>query len=87
MQGCDSIEFLAKYKDWLAVKKISITNDTKPEEIVLQLAGIRQSLDRKAFEMIILRYQQPLLNYLGRLTGDREQAQDFTQEAGEVACR
>jgi RNA polymerase sigma-70 factor (ECF subfamily) len=30
--------------------------------------------------MIILKYQQPLLNYLGRLTGEREQAQDFTQE-------
>ena len=36
--------------------------------------------DRKAFEMIILKYQQPLLNYLGRMTGEREQAQDFTQE-------
>ena len=43
---------------------------------------VRRALkgDRKAFEMIILKYQQPLLNYLGRLTGEREQAQDFTQE-------
>ena len=45
-------------------------------------ALVRRTLkgDRKAFEMIILKYQQPLLNYLGRLTGEREQAQDFTQE-------
>jgi RNA polymerase sigma-70 factor (ECF subfamily) len=45
-------------------------------------ALVRRALkgDRKAFEMIILKYQQPLLNYLGRLTGEREQAQDFTQE-------
>jgi len=45
-------------------------------------ALVRRALkgDRKAFEMIILKYQQPLLNYLGRMTGEREQAQDFTQE-------
>ena len=30
--------------------------------------------------MIINRYQQPLLNYLGRITGERELALDFTQE-------
>lgn len=36
--------------------------------------------DKRAFEMIITRYQQPLLNYLGRMTGERELALDFTQE-------
>ena len=36
--------------------------------------------DRKAFEMIILRYQQPLVNYLGRMTGERETALDFAQD-------
>lgn len=36
--------------------------------------------DRKAFEMIILRYQQPLLNYLGRVLNERELAADFCQE-------
>ena len=36
--------------------------------------------DRKAFEMIILRYQQPLVNYLGRMTGERETAHDFAQD-------
>jgi len=43
---------------------------------------VRKALkgDRKAFEMIILRYQQPLVNYLGRMTGDREAALDFAQD-------
>jgi RNA polymerase sigma-70 factor (ECF subfamily) len=43
---------------------------------------VRKALkgDRKAFEMIILRYQQPLVNYLGRLTGERETALDFAQD-------
>ncbi|MBN2244309.1 MAG: sigma-70 family RNA polymerase sigma factor [Candidatus Aminicenantes bacterium] len=36
--------------------------------------------DRKAFEMIIQRYQQPLLNYIGRMVRDHELALDFTQE-------
>ncbi len=45
-------------------------------------ALVRRTLrgDKRAFEMIITRYQQPLLNYLGRMTGEREMALDFTQE-------
>jgi hypothetical protein len=52
MPDSDSIEFLAKYKNWLAVKKISISEDTKPEEIALQLSSIRQSIDKKSFEIL-----------------------------------
>lgn len=48
----DSIEFLAKYKNWIAVKKIAITETTAPEDIVLGLSGIRQSVDRKSFEIL-----------------------------------
>jgi RNA polymerase sigma-70 factor, ECF subfamily len=36
--------------------------------------------DNEAFEMIIQRYQQPLLNYIGRMVRDHELALDFTQE-------
>ena len=36
--------------------------------------------DRKAFEMIIVKYQQPLVSYLGRMTGERETALDFAQD-------
>ena len=36
--------------------------------------------DKKAFEMIVSNYQQPLLNYIGRMVGEREMALDFTQE-------
>ncbi|MDE1873909.1 MAG: DUF2666 family protein [Candidatus Micrarchaeota archaeon] len=52
MPEADSIEFLAKYKNWLAVKKITIGPDTKPEEIVLQMSSIRQSVDKKSFELL-----------------------------------
>jgi len=36
--------------------------------------------DKKAFEMILNRHQQALLNYIGRMIGDRELASDFTQD-------
>ncbi len=32
--------------------------------------------DKKAFEMIVRKYQQPLLNYVGRMVGEREMALD-----------
>lgn len=50
-----------------------MTEDTKLVEQALK--G-----DRKAFEMIVRRYEQPLLNYLGRTTGERETALDFAQD-------
>ncbi len=52
MADGDSIEFAAKYGQWVAIKRMSITGDTKPEEVVFNLAAIRQSLDRKSFEFL-----------------------------------
>jgi len=36
--------------------------------------------EKEAFEMIIRKYQQPMLNYIGRMVGERELALDFTQD-------
>ncbi len=43
---------------------------------------VRKALkgDRKAFEMIVLRYEQSLVNYFGRIVGEREMALDFAQD-------
>ena len=43
---------------------------------------VRRTLrgDKKAFEMVVRKYQQPLLNYVGRMVGERELALDFTQD-------
>ncbi len=49
--------------------------DEDRELVELTLQG-----DKKAFEMILNRHQQALLNYIGRMVGDRELALDFTQE-------
>lgn len=43
---------------------------------------VRRALrgDRRAFEMIVRKYQQPLLQYVGRMVREREQALDVSQE-------
>ena len=43
---------------------------------------VRKALkgDRKAFEMIVLRYEKSLVNYFGRIVGEREMALDFAQD-------
>jgi hypothetical protein len=48
----DSIEFSAKYGSWVAVKRITIHGDTKPAEVAAHLASVRQSIDRKSFEIL-----------------------------------
>ena len=35
---------------------------------------------KEAFEMIVRKYQNSLLNYIGRMVGERQLALDFTQE-------
>ena len=41
------IAFMAKYKDWISIKKLSVSDDTKPEEIAAHLSSIRMTVDRK----------------------------------------
>jgi RNA polymerase sigma-70 factor (ECF subfamily) len=43
---------------------------------------VRRTLrgDKGAFEMIVRRYQQPMVNYIGRMVREREMALDFSQE-------
>lgn len=48
----DSIEFMAKYRDWIAIRKMNIYDNTRPEEVAFHLASIRQTLDKKAFEFL-----------------------------------
>ncbi|MDE1860691.1 MAG: DUF2666 family protein [Candidatus Micrarchaeota archaeon] len=48
----DGITFAAKYKDWIAIKKMSINPNTKPEEISAHLSSIRIATDRKEAEIL-----------------------------------
>jgi RNA polymerase sigma-70 factor (ECF subfamily) len=55
---------------------LSSMNEEKDQDL------IRRTLrgDKKAFEMIVRKYQQPLLGYVSRMVGQREMALDFTQD-------
>ena len=46
------IDFMAKYKDWISIKKLGIRDYTKPEDIVYHLAGIRNTLDGRMFKIL-----------------------------------
>ncbi len=48
----EGIEFSAKYKNWVVIKKATVHDDTKPEEVSFALASVRQTLDKKAFEFL-----------------------------------
>ena len=45
------------------------------------MARVAADGDREAFAMLVDRYKDPLVAYLARLTGCREQAQDVAQES------
>ncbi len=46
----DEITFAAKYKEWISIKKMSIDEKTSEPEVVHMLAGVCDTLSRKAFE-------------------------------------
>jgi hypothetical protein len=46
------IDFMAKYKDWISIKRMGIYGDTRPEEVVFHMALIRSTIDNKAFELL-----------------------------------
>lgn len=46
------IDFMAKYKDWVSIKRLGIRPDTKPEEIVHYLAALRTTIDNKSYSFL-----------------------------------
>jgi hypothetical protein len=45
-----AIFFMAKYGNWIAIKKMNIGENTKPEEVAMHLTSIRLTVDKKGFE-------------------------------------
>lgn len=48
----EGISFMAKYKDWISIKKLSIHDNTKPEEVSAHLSSIRAVADRKTAQIL-----------------------------------
>ncbi len=48
----EGISFMAKYKEWVSIKKLSIHENTKPEEVSAHLSSIRMAVDRKTAQIL-----------------------------------
>lgn len=46
------VDFMAKYKDWVAIKRLGIRPETKPEEVVFHLANVRSLMDTKMYSFL-----------------------------------
>jgi hypothetical protein len=47
------IDFLAKYKNWVSIRRQALDESTKPEEVSLILAMIRNTIESKYYSLII----------------------------------
>jgi hypothetical protein len=46
------IDFMAKYGDWISIRRLGIRPGTKPEEVVHHMAGIRSVIDGKSYSLL-----------------------------------
>ena len=76
------IDFMAKYKDWISIKRLGITPNTKPEEVVFHMAGIRNTIDLKAFPLLGIK-TGPLDAAAGRLTEGKKR--NFADLGGAIS--
>ena len=61
------IDFMAKYKDWIAIRRLGIRPDTKPEEVVQHMAGVRSLIETKSYPMLGIKISV-LDEYVGKIT-------------------
>ncbi|VVC71646.1 Uncharacterised protein [uncultured archaeon] len=47
----DAIVFAAKYGEWISIKKMSIDEKTQYYEVMAMLASVRETIDRKFFQL------------------------------------
>ncbi|MEM3227915.1 MAG: DUF2666 family protein [Candidatus Micrarchaeaceae archaeon] len=46
------IDFMARYKDWIAIKRIGIRDGTKPEEVSLYLSSVKNTIEPKLYNFL-----------------------------------
>ncbi len=75
----DYVDFMVKYKDWISIRRLAIRPDTRPEEIVFHLAGVRGAMDSKSFLMLGIN-TAPLDALAAKLTeGKKKSYEDLGQ--------
>ncbi len=48
----DEVVFSAKYRNWIAIKKMTIDDKTNPAEVSYMLAGVLRTVGSKGFEFL-----------------------------------
>ena len=74
------IDFMAKYRDWISMKRMGIYSDTKPEEVVFHMAAIRTTIDSKAFPLLGIK-TQGLDALAGKVTSGKRKSYASLSEA------
>lgn len=46
------IDFMAKYGDWISIKRLGIRGTTRREEVVHHLAGIRSAIEGRSYPLL-----------------------------------
>lgn len=81
----EGISFMAKYKDWISIKKLSIHDNTKPEEVAAQLSSIRIATDRKIPQILGVNTEN-LDIYANSVTGNMRKSAANVQKVTEILC-
>lgn len=80
MDDADYIDFMAKYGDWISMRRMAIRPDTRPEEVVFHMAGIRGVIDAKSAPFIGIN-TAPLDSLAARLTEDKKKGYEGLAQA------
>lgn len=46
------IDFMARYRDWIAIKRLGVRESTKPEEVSMHLAAIKGVIEPKLYKYL-----------------------------------
>lgn len=81
----EGISFMAKYKDWISIKKLSIHENTKPEEVAAHLSSIRIAADRKIPQILGVKTDN-LDIYANSVMGSMRKSAANIQKITEILC-
>ena len=74
------VDFMVKYKDWLAIKRLGIYEATKPEEIINHLAVIRNAIDKRSYNIMGIN-TQALDAIASKISSDRKRSYESLADA------
>ncbi len=81
----EGISFMAKYKEWVSIKKLSIHGDTKPEEVAAHLSSIRIAADRKTAQILGVNTEK-LDAYASSVTGSMRRSAANIEKVAHALC-